>query len=123
MQNFNEFLNNKKDIKTLEVTCSGKAGTTIKEIFKILKANKEKLNIVLDPKSDKEQIIEVDGNDINRVGLEEVVKIESQNISKIKEVVNAIKFLSNPGHSFSIEVGGKKFDMDGDGSDRIVNIK
>lgn len=42
--------------------------------------------------------------------------------AKLEKLINFIKTNGNTGHSFSIDVDGKKFDWDGDGGDSIVDV-
>ena len=45
------------------------------------------------------------------------------NENTLEELLNFIKKNGNTGHSFTIDVDGKKFYWDGDGSDSIKNIE
>ena len=41
----------------------------------------------------------------------------------LEELIKYIKSIGNGGHTFIIDVDGKKFEWDGDGSDSIFEIK
>jgi hypothetical protein len=45
------------------------------------------------------------------------------NDDTLEDLINHIKKVGNTGHTFLIDVEGKKFEWDGDGSDSIFDIK
>lgn len=41
----------------------------------------------------------------------------------LENMLKYVKSIGNMGHSFPIDVDGKKFEWDGDGADKIIDIK